>query len=323
MDQLVTLQQLRYFVEVAAEGSITGAAAILYLSQPSLSASMKELESRLGAELFIRSSRGITLTADGTEFLGYARQVIEQADLLERRYGDRTPSKRQIAVSTQHYAFAVNAFVNMVQAEQVEEYEFTLRETRTHDLIEDVRTMRSEIGILYRNDFNRRVIDSLLRDAGLAFHPLFIAKPHVFVGSENALAQKSFVTLQDLEPYPRLSYDQGQQNSFHLAEEILSTAPAAKQIRVSDRATIFNLMIGIGGYTISTGIVSEDLNGPNIVAIPLRITERIEIGWIAHSGSTLSRQATRYLEELRTVVAGFDVELADAPPQASAHPSKP
>lgn len=309
MEQLVTLQQLKYFVEVAVEGSITGAAEILYLSQPSLSASMKDLEKRLGTELFLRSSRGITLTADGVEFLGYARQVVEQAELLEQRYSSRAPSKRQLAVSAQHYAFAVNAFVNMVEATDAAEYEFTLRETRTHDLIEDVRTMRSELGILYRNDFNRRVIDKLLRDAGLSFHPLFVAKPHVFVGSTNPLARREFVTMRDLAPYPRLSYDQGEQNSFHLAEEILSTTSVAKSIKVSDRATIFNLMIGVGGYTISTGIVSEDLNGPDIVAVPLKVNERIEIGWIAHSSIQLTQQATRYLNELRSVVAEFGVEV--------------
>ncbi|MCQ9369455.1 LysR family transcriptional regulator [Brevibacterium sp. 91QC2O2] len=311
MAQLVTLQQLKYFVEVATHGSITAAAEVLYISQPSLSAAMKELEARLAKELFVRSTRGITLTADGVEFLGYARQVTEQAELLEQRYGTPTPSKRQLAISAQHFAFVVNAFVTMVQEADSHEYQFTLRETRTHDLIEDVRTMRSELGILYRNDFNRRVIDRLLRDAGLSFHPLFIAKPHVFVGSGNPLARRRSVTLDDLTPYPRLSFDQGEQNSFHLAEEILSTVSVPKSIHVSDRATIFNLMIGLGGYTISTGIVSEDLNGPDIVAVPLRVKERIEVGWIAHSALQLTHQAAHYIDLLRTTVAEYDVEVLE------------
>ncbi|SJM51486.1 LysR family transcriptional regulator [Gulosibacter sp. 10] len=311
VEQLVTLQQLKYFVEVVNQGSIMGAAAVLYRSQPSLSASMKDLEARLGKELFIRSARGISLTSDGIEFLGYARQVVEQAELLERRFGSGAPSKRQLAVSAQHYAFAVNAFVDMVRDAGSSEYEFTLRETRTHDLIEDVRTMRSELGILYRNDFNRRVVDKLLRDAGLAFHPLFMAKPHVFVGRGNPLAGRSAVTLDDLRPFPRLSFDQGEHNSFHLSEEILSTESAPKSIRVSDRATIFNLMIGLDGYTISTGIVSEDLNGPDIVSVPLRVEERIEIGWIAHASIQLTQQAVGYLDSLRSVVADYGVDLIE------------
>ncbi|MFG6278158.1 LysR family transcriptional regulator [Microbacterium sp. 5K110] len=304
----VTLQQLQSFIEVAAEGSITAAADLLYVSQPTMSAAMKDLEARVGRALLVRSARGITLTADGVEFLGYARQVVEQVALLEQRYLDRPPSRRLLGVSTQHYSFAVDAFVRMVKASDAAEYEFSLRETRTWDIIEDVRTLRSELGILYRNDFNRNVIDKLLRDSGLVFHPLFLADPHIFVSRKNPLAARERVTLDDLAGLPRLTFDQGTNNSFYFAEEILSTLSSAQEIRVSDRATIFNLMIGLEGYTISTGIISDDLD-PEIVAVPLQVDERIEIGWIAHSAIPLTAQAQKYLDEVRAVVTEFDVEL--------------
>lgn len=304
----ITLQQLRYFAEVATEGSITAAAELLYVSQPTMSAAMKDLERRVGRALFTRSVRGVTLTEDGTEFLGYARQVLEQAELLEQRYLGRPPSRRLLAVSTQHYSFVVDAFVRMVKASTTNEYAFTLRETRTWDIIEDVRTMRSELGVLYRNDFNRKVIDKLLRESGLAFTALFVATPHIFVARTNPLAARDRVTLDDLEDVPRLTFDQGQNNSFYFAEEILSTRSAKQDIRVSDRATIFNLMIGLDGYTISTGIISDDLD-PSIVAVPLDVDERIEIGWIGHSSIPLTGQAERFVAEMRDVVAGFDVEL--------------
>ena len=304
----VTLQQLQSFIEVAAEGSITAAADLLYVSQPTMSAAMKDLEARVGRALLVRSARGITLTADGVEFLGYARQVVEQVALLEQRYLDRPPSRRLLGVSTQHYSFAVDAFVRMVKASDAAEYEFSLRETRTWDIIEDVRTLRSELGILYRNDFNRNVIDKLLRDSGLVFHPLFLADPHIFVSRKNPLAARERVTLDDLAGLPRLTFDQGTNNSFYFAEEILSTLSSAQEIRVSDRATIFNLMIGLEGYTISTGIISDDLD-PEIVAVPLQVDERIEIGWIAHSAIPLTAQAQKYLDEVRAVVMEFDVEL--------------
>src|ERR671912_392121 len=193
-----TLQQLHYFIEVAAEGSISAAADLLYVAQPTMSAAMKDLEARVGRALLIRSARGVTLTADGAEFLGYARQVVEQVALLEQRYLGRPPSRRLLGVSAQHYSFAVDAFVRMVKASDAPEYEFSLRETRTWDIIEDVRTLRSELGILYRNDFNRNVIDKLLRDSGLAFHPLFLAEPHIFISRNNPLASKDRVTLADL-----------------------------------------------------------------------------------------------------------------------------
>lgn len=304
----ITLQQLRYFVEVAAEGSISAAADLLYVSQPTMSAAMKDLERRVGRALFTRSVRGVTLTEDGAEFLGYARQVVEQAELLEQRYLGRPPSRRLLAVSAQHYSFVVDAFVRMVKASDADEYAFTLRETRTWDIIEDVRTLRSELGVLYRNDFNRHVIDKLLRESGLVFTPLFVATPHIFVARTNPLARRARVTLEDLEDVPRLTFDQGTNNSFYFAEEILSTRSSKQDIRVSDRATIFNLMIGLGGYTISTGIISDDLD-PSIVAVPLEVDERIEIGWIGHGSIALTGQAARFVAEMRDVVAGFGVEL--------------
>ncbi|GAA1933813.1 LysR family transcriptional regulator [Microbacterium aoyamense] len=304
----VTLQQLHYFVEVAAEGSISAAADLLYVAQPTVSAAMKDLEARVGRALLARSARGISLTADGAEFLGYARQVLEQVALLEQRYLGRPPARRLLGVSAQHYSFVVDAFVRMVRAGGAAEYEFSLRETRTWDIIEDVRTLRSELGILYRNDFNRKVIDKLLRESGLAFPPLFVAEPHIFISRKNPLAAHDRATLADLADLPRLSFDQGANNSFYFAEEILSTLSATQEIRVSDRATIFNLMIGLDGYTISTGIISDQLD-PEIVAIPLDVDERIEIGWIGHASIPLTEQAQRYLTEVRTVVAGFGVAV--------------
>ncbi|MDN4640737.1 LysR family transcriptional regulator [Agreia sp. PsM10] len=304
----VTLQQLYYFIEVAAEGSITAAAEILFVAQPTMSAAMKDLETRVGRSLLLRSARGVSLTTDGVEFLGYARQVVEQVALLEQRYLGRPPLRRLLGVSTQHYSFAVDAFVRMVRGTEASEYEFSLRETRTWDIIEDVRTLRSELGILYRNDFNRNVIDKLLRDSGLIFRPLFLAEPHIFISRKNPLAKKDRATLADLANLPRLTFDQGNNNSFYFAEEILSTLSSKREIRVSDRATIFNLMIGLNGYTISTGIISDDLD-PEIVAVPLNVDEEIEIGWIGHSAIPLTEQGQRYLSEVRAVVADFGVEL--------------
>ncbi|MGO2052487.1 LysR family transcriptional regulator [Glutamicibacter sp. 287] len=306
----LTLQQLRYFIAVASEGSISAAADLIYVAQPSMSAAMKELEARVGRTLLVRSARGVTLTAEGAEFLGYARQVLEQVELLEHRYLGRPSVRRLLGVSTQHYSFSVDAFVRMVQASGAEEYQFSLRETRTEQIIEDVRTLRSDIGILYRNDFNRKVIDKLLRESRLVFHPLFLADPHIFISRSNPLASRARVTLEELEDLPRLTFDQGANNSFYFAEEVLSTSSSKREIQVSDRATIFNLMIGLGGYTISTGIISDELD-PSIVAIPLDVDERIEIGWIDHAAIPLTEQARRYLDEVRSVVSSFGVELLD------------
>lgn len=305
----MTLQQLKYFIEIVNSGSINRAAERLFISQPSLSNALRDLETEIGSELITRTPKGISLTTDGAEFLGYARQVAEQASLLERRWMSKKPSRRLCSISTQHYAFAVNAFVNMVKKTDAEEYEYTLREARTFEIVEDVKNLRSELGILYVNGFNRKVMEKMLRENGLVFHRLFTAKPHVFVSTANPLAKKKSVTLKDLEDYPRLSFEQGEYNSFYFSEEILSTEYSKKDIRVGDRATIFNLMIGLNGYTISTGIVSADLNGDNITAIPLLVEDAIEVGYISHKNLQLTQQAGMYLEELKAVVEEYGVEV--------------
>lgn len=299
----MTLQQLKYAIEVARWGSINIAAKKLFITQPSLSAAIKELETEMNQVIFERTSRGISVTTAGSEFLGYARQVVEQAELLERRYLNVKPAKSHFSVSTQHYAFAVNAFVDLIKQYDREEYEFNLRETRTYEIIDDVKNLRSEIGILYLNDFNKKVLNKLLKESGLKFTSLFIAAPHVFISTTNPLAKQKYVTLDVLEDFPCLCFEQGEYNSFYFSEEILSTLSHKKTIRVSDRATLFNLLIGLNGYTISTGVISKELNGENIIAVPLKVEEHIEVGWIAHKNMGLSKLAKTYIEMLEQAVA--------------------
>ncbi|NBD26892.1 LysR family transcriptional regulator [Paenibacillus glycinis] len=299
----MTLQQLKYIIEVANRGSINEAAKRLFISQPSLSNAIRELEEEMAISIFERSNKGIALSKEGAEFLGYARQVVEQAELLESRYLNAKPSPQHFSVSTQHYAFAVNAFVSLVQEHGQDEYELALRETKTYEIIEDVKSMRSEIGILYLNEFNGQVIRKLLHAAGLQFTSLFTAEPHVFISVHNPLAKQSIVTIEQLQQYPYLSFDQGEYNSFHFAEEILSTLAHKKSIRVHDRATLFNLLIGLNGYTISTGVLSSDLNGNEIIPVPLDCEETINVGWISPRNMTLSKLGAAYIEALHRAIA--------------------
>lgn len=294
----MTLQQLKYAAGVAEWGSFNEAAARLFISQPSLSAAVRELEGEMGVRIFDRTSRGVTVTEEGAEFLGYARQVLEQAGLLEERYRDAVPRRRLFSVSAQHYAFAVNAFVETVRELNVDEYDCTLRETRTHEIIEDVAAFRSEIGILYLNGFNRKVLEKIFRERSLAFTPLFEAAPHVFISAAHPLARKRSVALADLEDWPCLTFEQGEHNSFHFSEEILSTVPHRKNIRVSDRATLFNLLVGLGGYTVSTGVLPSDLNGKLIASVPLESGERMTVGYIAHREIGLGEAGKIYLRHM-------------------------
>lgn len=299
---MITLQQLKYVIEVSRSRSISKAAQNLFISQPSLSNAIKELENEIGIAIFLRTNKGIIVTTEGEEFLGYARQVVEQAALLENRYSHTQPLQQHFSVSTQHYAFAVSAFVRLLKEYNQEEYEFTLRETKTYEIIADVKNLRSEIGILYVNDFNKKVIYKFLEEGNLTFHPLFEASPHVFISSKNPLAKQDFVTLSDVMAYPYLSFEQGDYNSFYFSEEILSTISKPKNITVSDRATLFNLLIGLNGYTISTGVISHKLNSKDIVAVPLLVDEIITVGYITHKNVKNSPLANIYIEYLKASI---------------------
>lgn len=294
----MTLQQLKYIVLVAETGTITEAANRLYISQPSLTNAIHELEKEMSITIFNRTNKGITLSKEGEEFLGYARQVLEQATMLEQKYKENNAWKKKFCVSTQHYSFAVNAFVDLIKKYGQDEYDFSLRETQTYEIIEDVSHMRSEIGIIFLNSFNETVINKILKANDLEFHQLFVAKPHVFISRKNPLAKNKVITNKELENYPYLSFEQGEHNSFYFSEEIFSSYERKKNIRVRDRATLFNLLIGLNGYTVCSGVIDERLNGKDIIAVPLADEDAMRIGYISHKKCVLSLLGNSYLEAL-------------------------
>ena len=293
----MTLNQLKYIVKIAETGNISEAAAKLYISQPSLTNAVRSLEKEMHVTIFNRTNKGVTLTNEGKEFLSYARQVLEQTDLLEARFTHTKP-KPHFSVSCQHYSFAVNAFVDVIKEFDADEYDFTLRETQTNEIIMDVYHMISEIGILYLSKNNEDVIKKMLKKYDLEFHELFMAKPHVFINNHHPLSDKEVITLKDLEPYPYLSFEQGLYNSFYFSEEILSTLDRKKNIKVRDRATLFNLLIGLNGYTVSSGVISKELNGPSIIAKPLKVNEWMKIGIITRKHEKRTSYGQVYLEAL-------------------------
>ncbi len=296
----MTLQQLRYAVTIADSSSMNEAAKRLFISQPSLSSSIRDLEEELGIELFIRSSRGILPTPDGMEFIGYARQVLGQYQLIEDRYIEKKEIKKKFSVSTQHYTFAVKAFVELVKKIGMDEYECAVHETKTYDVISDVKNFKSEIGILYLNDFNRKVLQKLFKENGLEFTELFSCKTYVYLWRGNPLAKKKRITFEDLEEYPCLSFDQGNHNALYFSEEVLSTYDYKRIIKANDRATLLNLMVGLNAYTLCSGIVCEELNGDDYCAVPLDSEEEMMIGYLSRKGVPLSALGKMYLEEIES-----------------------
>lgn len=295
----MTLIQLKYAIAVSESHSFSEAAKKLYISQPSLSCSIKDLEDELGMELFHRSSKGITVSSQGKEFLGYARQVVENYKLIESKYINNDEPKKRFSVSTQHYTFAVDAFVEVANQFGMNEYEFALYETRTNDIIEDVKNFRSEIGILYLDSFNREVLTKLFHEYNLEFHPIMDCNVYVYLWKRHPLANRKSVTMEDLDPYPNLSFDQGDNNSFYFSEEVLSTYDHKRIIKVNDRATILNLMIGLQGYTLCSGIICSELNGSgDYVAVKLRSDEVMTVGYLTRKDIATSPLAELYIESI-------------------------
>lgn len=295
----MTLQQLCYIVCTAEQKSINKAATMLYISQPSLSTSIKELEEEIGFTIFIRSNRGIIITPEGEEFLSYARQMVDLYNLTEERFIKKEKIKKKFSVSMQHYTFAVQAFIEMAKTFGMDDYEFAVHETKTYEVIENVKNQKSEIGVLYLDARNEEAMKKIFIHNELEFIELFQCDIYVYVWKENPLANKEQIDFDDLSPYPCLSFEQGDNNSFYFAEEVFSMYEYKQCIKADDRATLLNLMIGLNGYTLCSGIICEDLNGSDYRAIPLNTNEKMSIGYIKKKRFPLTQLGMKYVEELK------------------------
>lgn len=309
---MATIQQLNYAITISETGSINKASEILYIAQPSLTNSVQELEREFGFKIFHRSGRGVTLTPEGSDFILYARQVCLQYQELINRFSDPHALKKKFAVSTQHYSFAVKAFVELVKEYDTLKYDFAIRETQTRDVINDTAGLKSEIGILFMSGFNRSALTKLLRTSGLEFHHLINCNAYVYLWSGHPLAGKPSITFEELQDYPCLSFEQGDTSSFYYAEEILSTGEYLRTIKANDRATMLNLMRGLNGYTLCSGIICTELNGNDYLAVPFdasSVSESsiMELGYITRENTTLSRIGELYIRKVKEYL-GVDVQ---------------
>jgi len=296
----VTLQQLKYVDAVASCGSVSEAARRMFATQPTLTESIRSLEEELRIAIFTRSSRGVSVTREGEEFLASARQILDDAARNQSKYTGKAVRRPQFAVSCQHYAFAVEAFMEVVKANGADSYDFTLRETVTSEIIDDVARHRSEIGVLYLSRRNERAIMKILKKEELRFEELFVSRPHVFLGKRHPLAKKkSGISPKELDAYPFISFEQGVENALYFAEEVMPSIDRKKNIRVRDRATMTNLILGLDGYTIASGALSRELNGPDIVAVPLKMDDFIRVGLVLRDGIPLSDAGKAFVEEIR------------------------
>ena len=298
----MTLQQLKYADAVATYGSISEAARRVFATQPTLTESIRALEEELRTAIFTRTTRGMTVTREGEEFLASARQILDDASRIAEKYTGKAVRRPQFAVSCQHYAFAVEAFMEVVKANGTDAYDFTLRETVTSEIIDDVARHRSEIGILYLSSRNEKPLRAILRRDELTFDELFTAKPHVFLGKKHPLAKKKFIRPDELDAYPYISYEQGAENALYFAEEVMPAIDRKKNIRVRDRATMTNLLLGLDGFTVASGVHAKAYN-PAIVSVPLKLDDTITVGIIRRSGIPPSPAAEAFVAAMRRIIA--------------------
>lgn len=298
----MTIKQMIYFSKIVACKSMTKAARELFISQPSLSKAIKDLEEELNITIFWRSPQGLSLSIQGQELLSYVQVILEQTNRLENHFANQTAPRANWSISTQHYAFVIEAFIKTVNSSLLDNYQFHLLEQETLAIIEDVKSGRSEIGVIYLSEFNRDYLGKILKENNLAFHKLLETELYVFVAKNHPLAAKDRIFLDELANYPFLAFEQGEHNSFYLVEEIINAANPAKTIYVSDRATLFNLVVGLKGYTICSGILNPDFNNNNIVAIKLEVDEKMVIGWISRANGILSDFSKDYLAKLKTIL---------------------
>ena len=308
----MTLTQLRYAITISETGSFNKAAQILYVSQPSLSNAIHDLEDEFSITIFHRSGRGISLTNEGVEFITYARQVYHQYESLLDKFGKNGNLKKKFGVSTQHYSFATKSFVEMVKKFNTAEYDFAIRETKTREVIDDVSTQKSEIGILYLSNFNKNMILKLLNSADLEFHHLINCQIYVYIYKDHPLAKKEIITFDDLKDYPNLSFEQGDNSSFYFSEEIYANKEYQRMVKVNDRATMLNMMRGLYGFTLCSGIICQELNGDDYIAVPFKpdeddVDDNISIGYIIKKNQILSRMGSLYIEEIKNYFKKYNL----------------
>ena len=313
LKKTLTIQQLRYAVGIANTGSFNKAAEALFISQPSLTMAVQDLEKQIGITVFNRSNRGVTLTPEGEEFIARANELLNHFKSVVARYDEESQKKKRFAVSTQHYSFAVKSFTNMVKKFNIDDYDFALRETKTKEVIDDVTSLRSEIGIIYLSDFNRKYLTYLLKEHDLVFQKLVVCNAYAYMWKNNPLASKPYVTLEDLSQYPCLSFEQGESGNYYFAEEILSTNEYHRTIKANDRATMLNFMVDLNGYTLCSGIISEEINGSDYVAVPFKddkgeCDRQMEIGYIVKKNFMLSTICRIYIREMEEYLHSYTNE---------------
>ena len=295
----MNITQIKYVLETADSRSMREAATKLFVSQPALSASIRELEDELGILIFERTNKGISLTDEGREFITYAKKAVGQYEILEDRYLSKDGDKERFSVSTQHYNFAVKAFTEVIKKADPKKYIFSIHETKTREVLEDVRTLKSEVGVISFSGSNESVIKKLMREYQLEFTSLMQRETYAYFWKGHELAERTEISIDELKDLPCVSFDQSDDSNFYLTEEAMADHAFEKMIRSDDRATSMEIIAELGGYSIGSGMLAGDENVlKGLVSVKLMEEDPLIIGYIVRKGSLLSSYGDAYVEEL-------------------------
>ena len=295
----MNISQLKYVIAVASSSSMREAATKLFISQPALSASIRDLEEEVGVVFFERTNKGISLTDEGREFLTYAKKAVSQYEILQERYLVTERGRELFSVSTQHYNFAVKAFAEVIRKSNPKRYEFSVHETKTHEVLEDVRSLKSEVGVISFSDANESVIRKLCKNYQLDFTPLMKRETYVYVWEDHPLADRTEISIEELKDYPCITFDQSDNHGVYLNEEALADYDFEKRIKSDDRAASMELIMQLQGYAIGSGMLAGDdaiLKG--FVSIKLKEEDPLLIGFITRKGGKKSAYGKMFVEEL-------------------------
>jgi len=296
----MNINQIKYVLAASRASSMREASTRLFVSQPALSASIGELEEELGILIFERTNRGIALTEAGREFVSYAKRVVGQYEIMEDRYLSKDSGKEHFSVSTQHYNFAIRAFTEVIRTFSPEKYVFSIHETKTREVLEDVRNLKSEVGVISFSGGNERVIRKLFKDYQLDFTPLMHRETYIYVWKDHELAGRKEVSIEELKHLPCVSFDQSDDSPFYLTEEAMSDYTFDKMVKSDDRATSMEIIAELGGYSVGSGMLAGDgviLKG--LVSVKLKEEDPLMIGYITRKGGVMSKYGTLYVEKLQ------------------------
>ncbi|MCM3731193.1 LysR family transcriptional regulator [Fictibacillus nanhaiensis] len=295
----MTPQQFRYIVEIAKHNSISKAASALYVTQPSISRAVRELETELGITILDRTNKGVVFTKEGTELLFYAKTLLEQMESVVHHFNkEKTMNLTKFSISSQHYGFAIEAVANLMDYFAERNYELTIREDKTFDVIDDVYASRSILGILFLTDLNKHFFERYFTSKQLTFTPIASLKQHVFLRKEHPLAHLECITLDQLRDYPYLTYQQDDM-LLHFAEEALNVDNIGKLVYLKDRGAMNNLLSNTDSYNLGTGCIVHNYMNPNIISIPLEESNMIEVGLVKRNDVHLPDEVLVYISFLK------------------------